>query len=147
MSGRDHAQKDSALAVFSDELRCEVSLHSVIDWLKVAGMVVLDDFHHLKQPVRDEIGRFLKRWHEHGVRLLLIGIAESTHQLLDLDSELGIRNDPYEMKTQDDVFISKVISLGEIALNINFTDSTRAQFIAGAKGIPSAIVSAIPHHS
>jgi hypothetical protein len=60
-----------------------------------------------------------------GARLLLIGIAESTHQLLDLDPELGIRIDPYEMKVQSDAFISEVMSLGERALNVTFSDDTR----------------------
>lgn len=139
MSGRDHASKDTAIAVFASEFGCESEWTETLSWMKAAGVVVLDDFHHLKKSVRDEIGRSLKRWHERDIRLLLIGIAESTHELLDLDPELGIRNDPYEMKTQTDTFISEVITLGENALNIKFSDATRRQFVTGAKGIPSAI--------
>ncbi len=59
--------------------------------------------------------------------------------MLDIDSELGIRNDVYEMKRQNEEFCAKVVSLGEEHLNIKFDDQSRQQFITASNGIPSAI--------
>lgn len=59
--------------------------------------------------------------------------------MLDIDSELGIRNDVYEMKRQNEEFCAEVVSLGEKHLNIVFTEQSKQQFIAASNGIPSAI--------
>lgn len=107
--------------------------------LQAAGIVVVDDFHHLDEGLRNEIGYKLKRWHEQGVRFFVIGIASSSKKMLDIDSELGIRNDVYEMKRQGDEFCETVIALGEKHLNIKVAEDSRTQFIKASDGIPSAI--------
>jgi hypothetical protein len=107
--------------------------------LKAAGILVIDDFHHLSQEVRYEIGARLKRWGEIDIRLFIIGIASLNKSLLDIDAELGIRNDAFEMGVQDEEFISKVISAGEAALNVEFSSDCRADFIKASLGVPSAI--------
>ena len=59
--------------------------------------------------------------------------------MLDIDSELGIRNDVYEMKRQGDDFCKEVIALGEKHLNIKIAEESREEFVQASDGIPSAI--------
>ena len=78
-------------------------------------------------------------WHEKEIRILIIGIAASAHDLLTIDAELGIRNDPYEMKVQNEEFCSEVIEKGEKALNFLFSERSTMEIIKACKGIPSAL--------
>ncbi len=139
MSGRTHSEKNLWEDVFATEFGCSPTTSEVTQYLALCGLVVIDDFHHLTKPVRDSIAKLLKLWHEKSIRVLIIGIAESAHHLLEIDSELGIRNDPYEMKVQDNDFIGQIVSLGETALNFSFESETKKRFVLAAKGIPSAI--------
>lgn len=139
ISGRDYASYETLESIFAKEFSCADSTEEITEYLEVAGIVVLDDFHHLKECVRQDLGYRLKRWHEIGIRLFIIGIASSSKKMLDIDSELGIRNDVYEMKKQDEDFCAEVVSLGENHLNIEFTEHSKQQFIAASNGIPSAI--------
>ncbi len=139
ISGRDHSHTHDIRHIFCREFSCEEDDEEILLCLQASGIVVLDDFHHLTETVRNEIGYKLKRWHEQGIRFFVIGIASSSKKMLDIDSELGIRNDVYEMKRQDDDFSEKVIELGEKHLNIIISDVSRAQFVKAADGIPSAI--------
>ncbi len=137
VSGRDHTAARSVEDVFAQEFSCSTDVDELHGWMVAAGIIVVDDFHHLPRVVRDTVGRALKRWHELGIRCFIIGIAESAHHLLEIDPELGIRNDPYEMKSQDDAFVDKLIGLGESALNISFDADTRASFVKASRGVPS----------
>lgn len=139
MSGRDFTNHETLESIFSKEFCCSESPDEITEYLGAAGIVILDDFHHLKETVRQDLGYRLKRWHEIGIRFFIIGIASSAKKMLDIDSELGIRNDVYEMKRQDDNFCAKVVSLGEKHLNISFSEQSRRQIITAANGIPSAI--------
>jgi ABC-type oligopeptide transport system ATPase subunit len=139
MSGRSHVEHKSWQEVFASEFGCSQDEYELLEFLALCGVLVIDDFHHLHRKVRDAIGKNLKLWHEKSVRAFIIGIAESAHHLLEIDSELGIRNDPYDMKVQHESFIAKVIELGQNALNIEFNQSTQSEFIRASKGIPSAI--------
>lgn len=139
ISGRDHSHTEDLNQIFCKEFSCENDEDEILMCLQAAGIVVLDDFHHLTEKVRNVIGYKLKRWHEQEVRFFVIGIASSSKKMLDIDSELGIRNDVYEMKRQGDEFCEQVIDLGEKHLNIKIADDTRSQFVKAADGIPSAI--------
>jgi len=139
MSGRDHTKAMTLAQMLSSEFACPAALDDINQWMIVAGIVIMDDFHHLDRAVRQEVALQLKRWHELKIRVFIVGIAESTRELLGADPELGIRNDPYDMMTQSDAFISEVIRLGEEALRISFHKDTREQFVRASKGIPSAV--------
>lgn len=86
---------------------------------------------------RSELALLLKPWAEEGIRLLLVGIAASAEELLGADAELGIRNDPYEVKRQDDAFIATLIGKGETALNFRFEEPSRAEIVQASRGVPS----------
>lgn len=139
VSGRDHTAATSVVELFSTILSCNQSEVEIIGKLAAAGIVVVDDFHHLREELRKEIGYKLKRWNELGIRFFIIGIASSNKKMLDIDPELGIRNDVYEIKRQPDSFIEQIIALGETYLNIKFVEKVRAEYIQAASGIPSAI--------
>jgi len=118
MSGRTHAERHSYLEVFACEFQCAQTPEEIVKCLALWKIVVIDDFHHLKQQARNEIGKLLKLWHEQGIRIFIIGIAESAHQLLEMIPKLGIRNDPYDMKVQGGPFIRAGVAFGEAALNL-----------------------------
>lgn len=139
ISGRDHAQTCSVAEIFLREFSCSNDESEILEYLKVAGIIIFDDFHHLQASVRDDIGYKLKRWHELGIRFFIIGIASSSKKMLDIDPELGIRNDVYEMKRQDETFCRKVIELGEQHLNIQIAEDSKKEYITASNGIPSAI--------
>jgi hypothetical protein len=139
ISGRDYAQKELLIDVLSSAFGCDSTEAEALGYLKAAGILVIDDFHHLQKTVRDEIGLKLKRWGELGIRVFVVGIAGLNKALLDLDSELAIRNDTYEMGTQKNEFIESVIKLGEDALRFYFTPECKKRFISASLGVPSAI--------
>jgi hypothetical protein len=58
---------------------------------------------------------------------------------LDIDPELGIRNDVYEIKRQSDKFLMDILELGEKHLNVKFSPPARTAYVNAASGIPSAI--------
>ncbi|MBB2191896.1 TIR domain-containing protein [Gluconacetobacter azotocaptans] len=139
ISGRDYAAEITLTNVLARALACDAAENEVVDYLVACGILVIDDFHHLGQPVRDELGAKLKRWGELGVRIFIIGISSLNKSLLDIDSELGIRNDAFEMGVQDGDFVEKVIAAGENALNFEFAPECRERFIKASLGVPSAV--------
>ncbi|MCL5035855.1 MAG: TIR domain-containing protein [Chloroflexi bacterium] len=139
ISGREYSEEKTLQNLFAKIFWGQTRDEVICDWLQASGILIIDDFHHLNSDVRTQIGYKMKLWHEKGIRLFLIGIASTTRPLLDLDQELGIRNDLYEMKIQDDNFVRIIISLGEEALNFQFSENTKEDFIEASQGIPSAI--------
>jgi len=139
ISGRDHTGAHTVCDLFCKVLSCSNSEEDVVDLLGAAGIVVLDDFHHLQEILRKDIGYKLKRWNELGLRFFIIGIASSNKKMLDIDPELGIRNDVYEIKRQSDKFLMDILELGEKHLNVKFSSSARTSYVNAASGIPSAI--------
>lgn len=102
-------------------------------------LVIIDDFHHLSESVKDGLSTDLKLWHEKQVRFVLIGIASSARELAGNDSELGIRNDVFDLRTQDDKFVRALMTQGAGHLKIEFTERFLAETAAGSKGIPSVV--------
>ncbi len=139
ISGRDHTSALTVGDLFSKALSCNNSEDDVVALLAAAGIVVLDDFHHLQESLRKDIGYKLKRWNELGLRFFVIGIASSNKKMLDIDPELGIRNDVYEIKRQSDKFLADILELGEKHLNVKFSPSAKSDYVKAASGIPSAI--------
>lgn len=139
ISGRDYTDEKSASSIFSKSFSCEPMTSEIVELLKIAGFIVIDDFHHLHSDVRAEIASKLKRWAELGIRFLIIGISSLNKELIETDYELSIRNDVYEMGAQEPEFIRAVIEAGENALGFHFSSDTRAQFEKVAIGVPSAI--------
>ena len=138
ISGRDYAICANWTEVFAQAFGCLPNENEILQWMGAAGLLVVDDFHHLALDVRNQIGYKLKRWGELGHRFVLIGIAASSNKLMEVDSELAIRNDPYELKTQDDDFIESLIRKGQEALNITFEPSSFETIVKASQGIPSA---------
>jgi Cdc6-like AAA superfamily ATPase len=138
-NGRSHAVVESIFQVLGHELGTEPTFEGVTPYLQLVKFVVIDDFHHLSLAARTELAKHLKLWHENGVRFVIIGIASSANELIGTDAELGIRNDPFELKTQDEDFVRKLINLGEQALNIAFSEEFKLEIVAGCNGVPSII--------
>ena len=81
----------------------------------------------------------MKLWHENNIRFIIIGIASSASELVGVDAELGIRNDPFELKTQDENFVLNLIQLGEQALNFRFSEEFKKEIVKGSNGVPSIV--------
>lgn len=137
MSGRSHVGAGSILEVFGREFGVAPSLDEIEPWLKVYKLVMIDDVHHLSLGARNELASHLKLWHERGIRLFMIGIAKTSEAILGQDPELAIRNDSWHLGTQDESFMSRLLTKGEEALNIHLTPAGRETAIAAAQGSPS----------
>lgn len=139
INGRQYADVDSGLLLLAQELGAAPTFNEVTDLLKLVTFVVIDDFHFIKQGARLEIASNLKLWHEKNVRFIIIGIATSAEELYGTDPELGIRNDPYELKTQTDEFCRNLLDKGSTALNIRFTGSLTDEIVKASNGVPSIV--------
>jgi hypothetical protein len=128
-----------AFIMLGTELNTDPTFQAVTPLLALLKFVIVDDFHHLSRSARLELVKNLKLWHENGVRFVLVGIASSAQELLGADAELGIRNDPFELKTQDDKFVLQLILLGENALNVAFANTLKGEIIGASNGVPSIV--------
>jgi len=137
INGRQYSGLDSLFYLFGQELKCEPTYEAVTALLQLVRFVIIDDFHHLKSNIRLQLADKLKLFHEHNVRFVTIGIASSAKELYGVDPELGIRNDPFELKTQERSFCQKLLQLGESALNIKFSDKLSEDIITASNGVPS----------
>lgn len=139
INGRQYADVDSGLLLLAQELGTAPSFNDVTDLLSLVTFVVIDDFHFIKKGARLEITSKLKLWHEKNVRFIIIRIASSAEELYGVDPELGIRNDPYELKTQSEDFCRTLLARGSSALNISFSDSLTSEIVRASNGVPSIV--------
>lgn len=139
INGRQYADLDSGISVLGRVLGAPEDFAEITELLKLVKFTVIDDFHHLSTGAKLEVARLLKLWHEKGTRFVIIGIASSAADLYGADPELGIRNDPFEMREQDAAFTRKLLRLGELALNVEFASALQGQIIAASNCVPSVI--------
>ncbi|MEX0753991.1 MAG: TIR domain-containing protein [Actinomycetota bacterium] len=139
MSGRTHSVASSILEVFGQQFAEPAELGAVTPFLAMYDFILIDDVHHLGTLARQELAQLLKLWHERDVRFFLIGIAKTSEELVGSDPELAIRNDVHQLGTQDREFCSRVVELGESALNFEFEDDSRNRVIEASRGIPSVL--------
>jgi ABC-type oligopeptide transport system ATPase subunit len=139
INGRQYTDVDSGVMLLAQELTTAPNFNKVTELLQLVKFVVIDDFHFIKTGARLEISQKLKLWHEKGVRFIIVGIATSAEELYGVDPELGIRNDPFELKTQDENFSRSLLLKGSTALNFNFATSLQKEIISASNGVPSII--------
>ena len=139
INGRQYADVDSGLLLLAQELGTAPSFNDVTDLLRLVTFIVIDDFHFIKHGARLEIASKLKLWHEKNVRFIIIGIASSAEELYGVDPELGIRNDPYELKTQSEDFCKTLLARGSSALNIEFSETLTSEIVKASNGVPSIV--------
>lgn len=139
INSRSYPQVESIFHILGMELKTEPTFSSITPYLKLVRFVIIDDYHRLSYGARSELAKYLKLWHENNVRFIIIGIASSAGELVGIDAEVGIRNDPFELKTQDESFVRKLIILGEQALNIKFSETLKMEIVAASNGVPSVV--------
>lgn len=125
--------------MFSGVLRIEPYFDEINSYLQLVKFTVIDDFHFLSQTARFEIAKNLKLLHEKNIRFILIGISSSAEELVGVDAELGIRNDPFDLKTQTEDFSRTLIEKGESLLNVIFNSESKNQICSAANGVPSIV--------
>lgn len=136
-NGRIYSDVNDLFDIFSKEMKTTTDFDDITKEFLKNKFIIIDDFHHLTASVKEQLGKLLKLWHEKNVRFILVGIASSATELISVDPELGIRNDPYELKQESDEFIDELINLGEKALNIKFESTFREEIIRACNGVPS----------
>jgi len=139
INAREYSTCSSYCELFSVVLKTEPDFNEINDYLKLTKFIVIDDFHFLASSTRYEIARNLKLLHEKNIRFILIGISSSAEEMVGVDGELGIRNDPFELKTQTDDFVIKLIELGTSLLNIRFDENSIKQIVAASNNVPSVV--------
>src|SRR5690606_37216757 len=116
-NAREYESAGSYEELFARVLKVEPNFTEINEYLNLVKFIVIDDFHFLSSNVRYEIAKNLKLLHEKHIRFIIIGISSSAEELVGVDAELGIRNDPFDIKTQPPEFSEKLISLGSKYLN------------------------------
>ncbi len=139
INARQYTYCKSFEELFSTVLRIEPKFEEVVDYLHLVKFTVIDDFHYLDTNTRNEIAKILKLLHEKGIRIILIGISSSAEELVGVDAELGIRNDPFQLKNQNADWVVKLTSKGCSLLNIRFEDNLINQIINASNGVPSIV--------
>lgn len=139
INAREYETAGSYNELFSRILKIDSIFETINEYLSMVKFIVIDDFHFLSQSVRFEIAKNLKLLHEKRIRFIIIGISSSAEELVGFDAELGIRNDPFDLKTQSPDFSKKLIDTGCKLLNISFTENSIQQIVSAANGIPSII--------
>lgn len=139
INAREYETAGSYNELFSRILKIDSIFETINEYLSMVKFIVIDDFHFLSQSVRFEIAKNLKLLHEKRIRFIIIGISSSAEELVGVDAELGIRNDPFDLKTQSPDFSKKLIDAGCKLLNISFTENSIQQIVSAANGIPSII--------
>jgi hypothetical protein len=92
------------------------------------GVLVIDDFHLLDTDLRGEIGAALKRLSDRSFedatppKVILIGIPTAGASLLTEALDLGPRLGGYRFAQATDSEIDRLITEGELALNVLFED-------------------------
>ena len=145
-SGRTYTGESSILTILGKEFQEEPTSAAIEPWLQACPLVVIDDVHHLSFEARQELASImLKLWHEKGIKFLLIGIAKTSDQILGSDPELAIRNDVHTLAAQDQNFLRQVLSKGEAALNIEFSDAFENGRSKCCQGPARDLPSHVPH--
>lgn len=139
INGREFKNHTNYLEMFGAMIGVDPTYDDVTPYLASQRLVIIDDFHHLSESVKDGLSADLKLWHEKQVRFVLIGIASSARELAGNDSELGIRNDVFDLRTQDDNFVNALMTTGARHLRIRFSEKFIAETASGSKGIPSVV--------
>lgn len=139
INAREYESASSYEELFARILKVDPDFEAITEYLAIVKFVVIDDFHFLSQQVRYQIAKNLKLLHEKKVRFMIIGISSSAEELVGVDAELGIRNDPFNLKTQSPEFVGRLIDLGTHLLNVTFDPATREQIIKASNGVPSVV--------
>lgn len=85
------------------------------------GTVIVDDFHHLDDEMKRRLADKMKLIAdnpENGNKLILVGINKAGDRLVNFAPDLAMRIDIFRLESNPPEKISKLIELGEIALNI-----------------------------
>ncbi len=139
INAREYEYCNSYNELFALVLQIEPSFDAINEYLRMVSFVVIDDFHFLSQTVRFEIAKNLKLLHEKRIRFIIIGISSSAEELVGVDAELGIRNDPFDLKTQTPQFSKELVVRGGKLLNIIFNEASIEQIVTAANGVPSIL--------
>lgn len=137
LSGRRYTGATTFMEVLGQEFSVAPEFEAVSEWLKVYRLIMIDDVHHLSSSAREELAKSLKLWHEMGIRFFMIGIAKTAEAILGNDPELAIRNDTWHISSQSDDFLLELMSKGERALNVRFSEQGRNVAVRAAQGSPS----------
>lgn len=92
------------------------------------GVVIIDDFHRLPEPMRAGLADLLKRLadtEEEGSKLVLIGINQAGDSLIQHAPDLSNRIDTIRLETEPAKQIHQLIRQGEEALSITLVDADK----------------------
>lgn len=112
--------------------------NDVIRALDLAGFnkfIVLEDFHYLSEEVQREIAFDLKAFHEKSnLVFIVVGVWLESNKLVLYNGDLAGRLVPVDADRWESEDLSKIISLGEPLLNIEFPASVKSEILSLCQG-------------
>ncbi len=103
----------------------DASLIDALPTMGDIGVVIVDDFHRLPVATKGAIANFMKTLadEEHpNSKLVVIGINKAGDHLVTFGHDIGLRVDVFKMEANPDNKIEELITKGEGALTIRFSD-------------------------
>jgi hypothetical protein len=99
-----------------------------------AGLVAVDDFHHLPGRLQDEIADYLKLLADDDApaKLVVVGIPGTAQDLVALAADLATRIQVFRPERAADSLVKEMIEKGEAALSISF--AAKSEIIVASKG-------------
>lgn len=112
-------------------------LQKVISELANSGFVLfLDDFHYIKEELREEIGRQIKVAAEKGVKIVTASVPHRSDDVVRSNPKLRGRVAAFDLGYWSINHLSKIASKGFGALNIKMTEDLVRRLAEEAMGSP-----------
>lgn len=99
------------------------------------GTVIIDDFHHLDENVKESIADYMKTLadeEDENSKLVIVGINKVGDSLIKFATDLNNRIDTIRFEANPEEKVRELVEKGEGALNISF--NTKEKIISDAQG-------------
>ncbi|MCC7380855.1 MAG: TIR domain-containing protein [Deltaproteobacteria bacterium] len=124
-----------AITVLSARKQKDVEYIAALPSMGPVGVVVVDDFHKLQAPMRQQIADYMKTLadaEDEGTKLIVVGINKAGENLISFAHDLVNRIDVIRFESNPDHKVAELISKGESALNISL--NVKDEIVAAANG-------------
>ena len=117
-----------------------IDTNLVIKFLRESGkFIVLEDFHYANDEFKRELSQDLKAFSDEKCPWILVGVTRKTSDLITYNLDLQQRISLVSVGWFSDEKLEEIIDLGEIALNIKFSDEVKSRIISASLGSASIL--------
>ncbi len=120
--------------------KAKIGSNQLIKYLKnTKKIIVLEDFHYTNNKFRENLSEDLKVFSDESCPWIIVGVQHKTSNLLSFNIDLSQRILEIPVENFTESQLEEIISLGEIALNIEIQDSIKKKIIQESSGSASLL--------